>query len=276
MINSKTGITGIFGWPVGHSLSPAMQNAAIGRAGLNYAYIPVEVKPGSLGRAVDSIRVLNFRGVNITVPHKENIIKHLDGVSAAAKKIGAVNTIVNNSGKLIGHNTDWKGFLRSLKEHTQPRGKSVFMLGCGGAAKAVFYALCQSGAKEITVSDVDAKKAENLKKSYACGGKVNSVSAKKAGNALRFADIFINATPVGMNAKDGAPVEKKFLRKGLFVFDVVYNRPTVLSRYAAEAGAEYVNGLDMLVYQGAESFELWFGKKPDLKLMKKIVREELK
>jgi len=274
-INSRTGITGIFGWPVEHSLSPLMHNAAISRAGLNYVYLPFQVKPDMLGHAVDSIRALNLRGVNITVPHKENVMRYLDDVSVEAEEIGAVNTVVNDGGILRGHNTDWKGFAMSLREHINPRGKSVFMLGCGGAAKAVFYALSKSGVKEITLSDTDGKKAEKLKKSVGTGH-VKTVPVRESGSALESADIFINATPVGMNEKDGSPIEKKILRKGLFVYDVVYNRPTVLSRYAASAGAEYVNGLDMLVYQGAESFELWFGKKPDLKLIKKTVREGLK
>jgi len=276
MINSKTKIAGIFGYPVGHSLSPAMQNAAITRMGLNFVYLPFTVEPKHLKRAVDSIKVLGIKGVNVTVPHKEKVIQYLDDVSEEAKKIGAVNTIVNSNGVLTGHNTDCCGFTKSLKEHINPCGRSVFMLGCGGAAKAIFYAVLNAGIKEITVADIDERKANKLLKSGRGHCKINIAGFRDVGNIFESADIFINATPVGMNEKDGSPVEKKYLRKNLFIYDVVYNRPTLLSKYAAATGAKYLNGLDMLVYQGAASFELWFGKKPSLPIMKKTVMEALK
>ena len=274
MIDSRTKIVGIFGYPVEHSLSPAMQNAAISKIGINALYLPFAVEPEQIKNAVNSIRTLGIRGVNVTVPHKEKVIPYLDRISDEAENIGAVNKIINENGILTGHNTDCYGFIKSLREHINPRGKTVFMLGCGGAAKAIFYAISNAGAKEITVSDIDEKKARGLLKTAAAAN-VKIVKAEEAGKTLMCADIFINATPVGMKGNDGAPVEKKHICKKFFIYDVVYNRPTLLSKYAEESGAKYLNGLDMLVYQGGKSFELWFGKKPPLPLMKKTVMEAL-
>ncbi|MFH0948200.1 MAG: shikimate dehydrogenase [Elusimicrobiota bacterium] len=270
MISSKTKILGIFGCPIKHSLSPLMHNAALEKMCLDFAYLPFEVTSDNLSDAVSAIRILNIVGVNVTIPHKENIIKELDRISDEAKKIGAVNTIVNKNGNLSGYNTDYYGFLKSISEKISPRNKNVVMLGCGGVAKAIAVALIDSKINQLTIADIDVQKAENfLEGSFP---RIKIVQVPQISDELKKADIFINATPVGMKKGDGSPIDKKYLRKNLFVYDVVYNRETQLLKDTKKIGADFSDGLDMLVYQGAKSLELWTGKVPPVDLMKKVLR----
>ena len=271
MISSKIKILGILGYPIRHSLSPLMHNAAIEKMGLDLLYLPFEVKPDKLSCAVDAIRILDIIGVNVTIPHKENIMKYLDKISPEAKKIGAVNTIVNKNGKLSGFNTDYYGFLKSISGKITLRNKNVLMLGCGGVAKAIAISLIDSEIDRLTVADIDTAKAKNFSEGFFPQVKVIKIS--QISGAIKSADILINATPVGMKSGDYSPVDRKYLRKDLFVYDVVYNRETQLSKEAKKIGAGFVDGLDMLVYQGAKSFELWTGNTPPVNLMKKVLRE---
>ena len=274
MISSKTKILGIFGYPIKHSFSPLMHNAAIENMGLDFVYLPFEVKTDNLSDAVSAIRIFNIAGVNVTIPHKENIVKYLDQISAEAKKIGAVNTIVNKNGKLSGFNTDYYGFLKSISEKITPRNKNVLMLGCGGVAKAIALSLIDSKIDRLTVADIDTEKAKHfLEGSFP---QIKVVEISQIPDEIESADIFINATPVGMKVGECSPIDKKYLRKDLFVYDVVYNRETQLLKDAKKIGAENSSGLNMLVYQGAKSFELWTGKNPPVDLMKKVLRRALK
>ena len=267
-------ILGILGYPIGHSLSPLMHNAVIKKMGLDLLYLPFDVKPDKLSGAVDAIRILDIAGVNVTIPHKENIVKYLSKISEEAKKIGAVNTIVNNKGNLCGYNTDYYGFIKSLSENINPRNKNVFMLGCGGVAKAIASSLIDLKIKQLTVADTDTGKAKHfLEGSFS---QIKVVKISQIPDEIRNADIFINATPVGMKVGDRSPIDKKYLRKDLFVYDVVYNRETQLLKDAKKIGAKFSDGLDMLVYQGAKSFELWTGKIPPVEFMKKVLRRALK
>ena len=275
MISSNTKILGVFGYPIKHSLSPIMHNAAIQKMKLDYAYLPLEVKPVDLKNAVESIRALGITGVNNTIPHKETIIKFLDKISADAKKIGAVNTVVNKNGILTGYNTDYYGFLRSISEHTKLKNKTVFMLGCGGVSKAIAFALFDSKIKNLFVSDIDIKRAKKFLTYKLPAGKIKVIEHKNIANVIPESDIFINATPVGMKAGDPSPISKNLLRKNLFIYDVVYNRKTVFSADAKNAGAKYADGMDMLVYQGAKSLQLWTGKTPPVELMKETLRKAL-
>ena len=163
-ITGKTKIVGIFGYPIEHTFSPLMHNAAFSALGLDYCYIPFEVQPKDLKSAVEGIRALNIRGVNITVPHKEAVIKYLDELSKEAKLIGAVNTIENRGGKLIGHNTDGRGFIKSLWDDakTRVKGKSVLLVGAGGAGKGIAVSCALEGASEIIIANRTIKKADEL------------------------------------------------------------------------------------------------------------------
>lgn len=274
MISSKTKILGIFGYPIKHSFSPLMHNAAIENMGLDFIYLPFEVKTDNLSDAVSAIRIFNIAGVNVTIPHKANVIKYLDQISDEAKKIGAVNTIVNKNGKLSGFNTDYYGFLKSISEKISPRKKNVLMLGCGGVAKAIALSLIDSKIDRLTVADIDDKKSKYFLEVLFPQIKVVKIS--QIPDEIESADIFINATPVGMKVGDCSPIDKKYLRKDLFVYDVVYNRETQLLKDAKKIGAKNSSGLDMLVYQGAKSFELWTGKIPPVDFMKKVLRRALK
>ncbi|PIU83892.1 MAG: shikimate dehydrogenase [Elusimicrobia bacterium CG06_land_8_20_14_3_00_38_11] len=274
MVSSKTKILGILGYPIGHSLSPLMHNAVIKKMGLDLLYLPFEVKPADLSRAVDAVRILDIIGVNVTIPYKENIVKYLDKISVEAKKIGAVNTIVNKNGKLFGFNTDYYGFLKSISEKITSGNKNVLMLGCGGVAKAIALSLIDSKINRLTVADIDTVKAKNF--SEGSFRQIKVVKIPQIPDEIESADIFINATPVGMKDGDCSPIDKKYLRKDLFVYDVIYNRETQLIKDAKKIGADFADGLDMLVYQGAKSFELWTGKIPPVDFMKKVLRRALK
>ncbi|MBI5574405.1 MAG: shikimate dehydrogenase [Elusimicrobia bacterium] len=274
MVSSKTKILGIFGYPIKHSLSPLMHNAAIEKMNMDFIYLPFEVKPDKLSDAVSAIRILDIAGVNVTIPHKENVIKYLDKISDEAKKIGAVNTIVHKNGKLSGFNTDYYGFLKSISEKITSRNKNVLMLGCGGVARAIAVSLIDSKIKQLTIADIDTGKSKYfLEGSFP---QIKVVKTSQVPDEIKNADIFINATPVGMKAGECSPIDKKYLRKDLFVYDVVYNRETQLIKDAKKIGAGNSSGLDMLVYQGAKSFELWTGKTPPIGLMKKVLRRTLK
>ncbi|MFH1540308.1 MAG: shikimate dehydrogenase [Elusimicrobiota bacterium] len=269
MISSKTKILGIFGYPIKHSLSPLMHNTVLKKMCLDFVYLPFEVKPDDLLGAVDAIRILKIAGINVTIPHKENIIKYLDKISDEAKKIGAVNTVINKNGNLYGHNTDYYGFLKSISKKNSLINKNILMLGCGGVAKAIAVALVNSKINQLTVCDIDEKKAEVfLDNKFP---QIKIIKTLQISDEIKKVDIFINATNVGMKKGDSSPIDKKYLRKDLFVYDVVYNTETQLLKDAKKTGAKFSDGLDMLVYQGAKSFELWTGKTPPVELMKKVL-----
>lgn len=271
MVSVKTKILGIIGYPIEHSLSPLMHNSVIDKMGLKYVYLPFEVKPADLKSAVDSIKALNIAGINVTIPHKEKVIKYLCSVSEEAEQIGAVNTIVNKNGCLIGYNTDYYGFLRSVTEKTNVKNKIALMLGCGGVSKAIAFALFKAGIKKLIVSDIDTKKMKNFLNLKLPISKIKSVKIDNISETFKEIDIFINATPIGMKENDSSPVDKKLLNKNIFIYDVIYNRKTRLLNDAEVVGAAFSGGLDMLVYQGAKSFELWTGIKPPVELMKKVL-----
>lgn len=281
-ITGKTKIVGIFGYPIEHTFSPLMHNAAFSALGLDYCYMPFEVQPEDLKSAVESIRALNIRGVNITVPHKEAVIKYLDELSKEAKLIGAVNTIENRGGKLIGHNTDARGFIKSLLEDAKIRveGKRILLLGAGGAGKGVAVSCALEGASEIIIANRTIKRAEELAKYLSMHFKKTRFSAipleierHKISNAVVKTDILINATSLGLKGKGLLPISQKDLHRELVIYDLIYNpQITPLLKIAKRAGVKKaVNGLGMLIYQGALAFQIWTGKKPPVDVMKKAV-----
>lgn len=281
MDNDKK-IYGIIGYPVAHSLSPKMQNAALRRLGINAQYFAFEVKPKDLKNAIQGVKGRGMTGVNITIPHKEAVIKYLDEVSREAELIGAVNTIVNKNGKLFGYNTDAHGFIKSLKEDLKfsPKAKAIFVIGAGGAAKAVVFGLAIEGAKRIVLTDMIDEKALDL----ACEVELRTgceciaieIHSTGAAEMILNSQLLVNATPIGMKAGDPAVINPEVLHKGLCVFDLVYNRETKLLKAAARKGIRAVGGLNMLLYQGAKAFELWTGKKAPVEVMRKALAKKLR
>ncbi len=276
-------VVGLFGYPVGHSLSSIFQNAGFKKLGLDFTYILFSVEPKKLKKAVEGIKALNIAGMNITIPHKEKVMPYLDKISLVAKKIGAVNTIFNKNGKLIGYNTDVNGFLTSLQEDLKfnPKGKSVFLLGAGGVAYAIVYGLITKGVKKFSIVNKPRWMAELLVKHFrkiAKGHEFNLVdfSRRNSKRLIEDSDILINATSVGMNPGDASLIKEGLLYPGLFVFDVVYNRETALLKLAKKKGLKAIGGLNMLIHQGAASFEIWTGEKAPIKTMKKSAENALR
>lgn len=278
MDNSKK-LVGILGYPLSHSLSPVMQNMAFKYYNLNNVYVPIEVKPEDLEIIVKAIRGMNFIGFNVTVPHKIEVVKYLDEMDKLAELIGAVNTVVVKDGNLKGYNTDGIGFLKSFQENTNEsiEGKRVFILGAGGASRAVSMTLAMNKAEKVYICNRTYEKAERL--SQDINTKIGNVSAavpmeyEKMKEVIYDSDVFINTTTVGMYPNvDESPIDKNLLHENLILCDIVYNpRKTKLLEEAEELGCKTVPGLSMLVYQGAESFRLWTGMEAPVDIMFKAV-----
>jgi len=278
MDNSKK-LVGILGYPLSHSLSSVMQNMAFKYYNLNNVYVPIEVKPEDLEIIVKAIRGMNFIGFNVTVPHKIEVVKYLDEMDKLAELIGAVNTVVVKDGNLKGYNTDGIGFLKSFQENTNEsiEGKRVFILGAGGASRAVSMTLAMNKAEKVYICNRTYEKAERL--SQDINTKIGNVSAavpmeyEKMKEVIYDSDVFINTTTVGMYPNvDESPIDKNLLHENLILCDIVYNpRKTKLLEEAEELGCKTVPGLSMLVYQGAESFRLWTGMEAPVDIMFKAV-----
>jgi len=282
-ISGKTKICGLIGDPVEHTMSPVMHNAAFEKLGLNYAYLPFRVKPEELPQAVSGLRALNAIGFNVTIPHKVAVIPLLDELDPLAEKIGAVNTVVNDNGLLKGYNTDASGFLQALLERgVEPASKNIVLLGAGGAARAITYILSERNTRLTILNrreelDWAEAIAANIKKDLGKYIEVFELLPDHLAAALEPADILVNATSVGMSPASGvSPVPAQLMKSGLVVVDIVYNPVrTKLLQDAAAAGAVIVEGLDMLVWQGALAFEKWTGQKPPFDLMKEVALNEL-
>ena len=280
-ISSKTICYGLLGNPVRHSLSPIMHNVAFEKLGLNGVYLCFEPDEANLKSAVNSVRSLGFGGLNVTIPYKEKVMKFVDEVSLIAEKIGAVNTIYIRDGKLIGTNTDAEGFFRDLRDNLRfvPKNKSCLVLGAGGAAKAVVFALAGGGAKELVLLDRNIRKAKGLarrvKKYYPEISVKILADIDAAYKNNEVLDLVVNATPVGMSP--GRPIIDltPFNRK-VVIYDVVYNRRTELVSQAKRLKMKAANGLGMLLYQGAVAFKLWTGKNPPIEIMEKELKKSLK
>jgi shikimate dehydrogenase len=272
-IKGTTKVTGIIGWPVEHTLSPIMHNAGFAQLGLDFCYLPLAVKPEELGPAVAGLRALNIRGVNVTVPHKEKVIKYLDEVRGPARLIGAVNTIINKDGQLIGYNTDGPGFIEFLKKTARfnPRNKTIVIFGAGGAARAFSFMLFSHGARAIFLFDIDRKKSLSIKKALCqhFPGQVNLLelkSGRQFAKILGRTDLLINATPIGMPPHEKeSPLKKEnfaFLKKDCLVVDSIYHpAKTIFLLEAEKRKLKIFNGTSLLVQQGVLAFELFTGKK---------------
>jgi len=274
IITGKTRVCGLIGYPVGHSMSPAMFNAAFRELGLDYVYVTFPVREGELGTAIAGMKALNVRGVNVTIPHKVAVVPLLDELSPLAQKIGAVNTVINDDGCLRGSNTDADGFLGPLLERgIDPQGRRVVVQGAGGAARAVSFILAERGAQLVLLNRKPERAielAQVIFRAFQREVSALELNVSNLENVLGEADILVNTTSVGMAPNDGdSPVPAGLLRPGLVVYDIVYNPVrTRLLREAEAAGATVIGGLDMLVWQGALAFEQWTGREAPRQLMK--------
>jgi shikimate dehydrogenase len=274
IITAHTKLLCIIGYPIEHSMSPVMHNAVIKELNLDYIYLAFRVYPNNLPLAVKAFKTLDIKGINVTIPFKEKIIGYLDEIDPIGKKIGAINTIKNENGYLIGKNTDAEGGkIAILNSGYDISGRNVLILGAGGTARALSYSLANY-VNKITIVNRTEIRAEKLAQELNRNFGINVVSKKFLTNILteetQKADLLINTTPIGMYPNvDKTPISAEFLHKDLFVFDVIYNPlETKLLKDANECGCKTMGGLDMLVNQGASAFEWWTNEKPNLNTMK--------
>lgn len=284
-VRGTTKVVGVFGWPVAHSLSPAMHNAAFTALGLDYIYVPFPVAPESLEQAVRNLSALGIVGVNLTIPHKESVLPFLDEVTAEARLIGAVNTVHCTEGRLIGDNTDGRGFFEPLREQGfSAAGQRVMVLGAGGAARAVVFQLAREGAR-VTLTNRTPERAERLAQAVREAGypadAVQTIAPQdtdQLAKALREATLLVHTTRVGMHPDTEGlpPVPLDRFHERLCVYDLVYNPvETRLLKEARKRGCSTLTGVKMLVYQGAVAFQRWTGYWPPTEVMEQAVLERL-
>ena len=268
-ITTDTQLLGVIGHPVRHSLGPAMHNAALAHLRINAVYLAFDAE--NPAEAMAGMRGLNIRGLSVTIPHKVAVMAHLDAVDALARQIGAVNTVTNENGRLVGTNTDCHGAVAALKSKGSLDGKRVAVLGAGGAARALGFGLAAENAR-ITIYNRDAQKGARL--AAALDAAFHPLNAFHG----RDADIVVNTTPVGMHPKnDDLPIPPDTLRPGLLVMDMVYNPlQTALLEAAAQRGCDTLDGTHMFVLQGARQFELWTGRPAPTTVMRDTVLAALK
>jgi len=278
-LDSHTILYGVFGDPVRHSRSPLMLNRAFAEAGVNGAYAAFHVKPDGLGAAVAGIRALGFRGVNVTIPHKVEVMAHLDAIDEGARIIGAVNTIVNDGGKLTGYNTDGIGYARSLKEETglELRGCRVLLLGAGGAARGVAYALAKEGAASVRIANRTKARADELAAAIAAFAPASGLALDDIAGLADDVDLIVNTTSAGMHPNvDELPGDTSWIDGRHIASDLIYNpRTTRFLREAQERGARIHGGLGMFIYQGAYAFEYWTGLPAPVAAMRQAVEQSL-
>jgi len=280
-ISSKTKIFCVIGHPIEHSMSPIMWNPALQELGLDYVYLAFDVHPKNLEKAISGIRSLDIRGINVTLPHKETVIKYLDEIDPIALKIGAINTIKNDEGTLKARNTDASGAKKALLDAgCNISGKNIVFLGAGGVARSLAYIMAEE-SNHIILTDLIEERAITVANEIKDKMKANIegkiCNKDNVNESLKKADILINATPIGMYPRvEDTPITKDMLNADLFVFDVVYNPlETRLMKEAAEIGCQTLGGLDMLVNQGILAFEWWTSRSPNRSLMKKNIIEFL-
>ncbi len=270
VISGSTRVVGVCGQGIGYTLSPAMHNAAFRHCALDYVYVTFEIAPSDIRKAVEGIRGLGLAGVNVTKPLKTDVMPYLDEVSDEARRIGSVNTIVNRTGRLAGASTDGAGLLRALRgKNVSVIGSRVLILGAGGSARAACAMAEKAGAASIVVAARNTARAEDT---AAVGGATAiSLEPRELGAALGNADLVVNAIPTDL------PLERDWFTGGQFVYDTRYDQEeTELMRCARAQSAEASNGIDMLLLQGAESFELWTGRPAPVEVMRSALEDQLR
>ena len=281
IIDGTTNIIGVIGDPIEHSFSPIINNAAFEYLNLNYVYLPFHVLSENLGSAIGGANKLNIKGLNVTIPHKKNVLVTLNHLDPIAKEIGAVNTIKFENNEAIGYNTDGIGCLHALENKTSVTNKDILVVGAGGASRAICYQLAHSGINSLTVINRDLAKAEELTSNIKNTGILSDLKYDNMDNLILQAqqtDILINTTPLGMK---GYPDQNPILHadeipEDIIVNDIVYNPiETNLIKEAKEAGAKTVNGVKMLIYQAAEAIKIWTGKEAPKDIMENKLREIL-
>jgi shikimate dehydrogenase len=281
-ISGKTQVCGVIGDPIEHSLSPAIHNAAFKHLKLDFVFLAFRVKAADLDNAMRGVRGLGIRGLNVTMPHKIAVIRYLDEADSNVRSLGSANTILNDAGKLSGFNTDGVGALHALRENgVNPEGKNVLLLGAGGAAKAIAYALAQDAGALCILNRVPEKAAvlaDALNRVFSkevVGGVLSPSAVQKN---LQEADILINATSVGMHPNvNQSLVAPQWLKPDLAVMDIVYNPvETKLAKDAKAAGARVISGVEMLLYQGAASFQIWTGHAAPIEVMRTAALNQLR
>lgn len=282
-ISAKTQTVAIFGHPVLHSLSPAIHNAAFAAQGLDYVYVAHDVKPEQLLNAMSGIRALGYRGLSVTIPHKVAAMPLVDEVDEVARRIGCINTVVNENGTLCGYNTDGLGALGALRAaDTNPMGQEVVLIGSGGAARAIAMTLVlEAPPKRITLFGIDRPELDRLVSDLASVGTtdVDGLELNEPGLRSRLANarFLLQTTPVGMAPNvEASPVPAELLHDGLVVFDAVYTpRRTRLLRDAAAQGATTILGLEMFLGQALVQYRLFTGHEPPTAVMRAVVEERL-
>ncbi len=259
-VRGDTELYGVIGYPVRHSLSPVFQNAAFSYLGINAVYVPFEIKPERLKEALRGLGFAGVRGLNVTIPYKEAVLELVDRVSEEVREIGAANTLRFSEEGLEAFNTDWIGFLRAAQEITPLSGKKVLVIGAGGSSRAVIYALKKAKA-EVFLWNRTREKALTIAERFG----VEAVDNLEGG--VTGADVVVNTTSVGLREDDPPLFDYSILRGDQVVIDIIY-RETPLVRAAREKGCRHQTGLPMLLYQGAESFRIWTGCEPPVKVMK--------
>lgn len=278
-IKGSTSIVGLIGHPVEHSFSPPMHNAAFEELKMDYAYVPFDVDALKLKQAIEGAQSLNIKGFNVTIPHKINVMEYLNEIDEVAELIGAVNTIDFKNMK--GYNTDGIGAIKAIREVGDVKNKNVIVAGAGGASRAISFYIAKYGADTLTILNRNVERADKLSRDVGDSGLIGDVKADSISNINTYVDdcdIVIDTTPVGMhpNINDNPILTADKMHEDLIVFDAVYNpNVTVLIKEALKANAKPVYGIKMLLYQGAESFEIWTGKKAPVDAMEKALRKTL-
>jgi len=283
LILGTTEICGVIGDPIEHTMSPVMHNAVFKEMGMDYVYVAFQVKKEGLSEAIQGMRGLSIRGLNVTIPHKVAIIPLLDRLDHLAELIGAVNTVVNDNGVLTGYNTDAEGFLRALLERDiEPKEKNMVILGAGGASRGISFILAERNANLVILNrlqefDWAVELAHQITQVFGKEVEALELNEENLTTVLGWADILVNATSVGMSPNvDVSPVPAKLLTSRLVVVDIVYNPiKTKLLRAAEAVGTKTVGGINMLAWQGALAFELFTGCKAPVDLMRKEAIEVL-
>lgn len=277
-VNGSTRILGILGYPVSHSLSPAMQNAALRASGLNFIYVPFEIAPAGLGDAITALKALDVAGFNVTIPHKTEVIRFLDELDDSAAAAGAVNTVINRSGRLVGYNTDGDGLIRSIASDFQfdVRGARIALIGAGGAARGAAAALCRAGAARIVIANRTLEKARELESIMSqrfSGTELSTVSDfRELEECLANIDIVVNTTSIGMNRDQVHEFRLARLPRTAMVYDMVYAPlKTPLLQEAERLGFKAANGLGMLASQGELAFTIWTGVPPPFGVMRAVL-----
>ena len=272
-------VYGVIGDPIAHSMSPAMQNDAFRREELDAEYLAFHVKPEGLGDAVKGLKALGVCGFNITIPHKESVIPFLDEVDELARAIGAVNTVINKDGRLIGYNTDGIGYIKALEEELtgELKTKRTLIIGAGGAARAIYFTLVKEGVKQVDITNRTKERAVNLISECPYDNNSKAFTLDEAEQRIAEYDLIIQTTSIGMSPNiDDSPMDVTNIKSSAFVSDIIYNPlKTKILVEAEKKGAKIQNGVGMFAYQGAIAFQIWTGIMPDTSRMKQIVLTKL-